>query len=165
MLEQISELLGVELLSVLAGVSGGIVTYGFLNWNQRRIERDRFRRSLMFEIEHIGNILERLDEVENATHAADLDELRAGLSTDLLDSDFQSIGKLTTRELQHVYRFYESSRVVREKLANGVATEADTALQKQIQTAMNYRDIALQNINRSRLSKLTEWYKNIDANR
>lgn len=165
MLAQITELLGIELTSALAGVTGGILTYGVLNWNQRRIERDRFRRSLIFEIEHIGEMLERLKDAENIDQAADRDELRAVLSTDLLDSEFQSIGKLTTQELQHVYRFYEASNVVRDKLAENLASETEATLQNQIETALNCRDTALQNIDRSRLSQLTEWYKNIDVNR
>lgn len=165
MLGQLTGLLGLELTSALAGVTGGIVTYGALNWNQRRIERDRFRRSLLFEIRHIGDVLADLDSSENIGDGADLDELQALLSTDLLDADFQSIGKLTTRELQHVYRFYEACNVVRDKLAGNGSAASEVPVQEQIETALAYRDTAIDAIDRSRLSQLTEWYKDVDAKR
>lgn len=163
MFEAVTGALGVELTSVVIGGLGGVTTYGFLNWNERRIRRDRFRRSLAFEIDHVGQALEdfsaALEEAE--TPPAD-PELRAALATDLLDAEFRAIGKLTTREISHVYRFYEATAVVRRTVdEDGSASVA----RDRIDAALKARDDALAAIKRSRLSKATERVKDVDAGR
>ena len=43
-----------------------MLAYGLLNWNERRIRRDRFKRSRVFEIRHVGAAIEQLDAVLEA---------------------------------------------------------------------------------------------------
>jgi len=38
-----------------------VLAYGLLNWNERRIRGDRFKRSRVFEIRHVGAAIEQLD--------------------------------------------------------------------------------------------------------
>ncbi|WP_049982275.1 hypothetical protein [Halorubrum sp. BV1] len=169
--------LSVEVTSALIGGGAGVLAYGLLNWNERRIRRDRFRRSLIFEIRHVGEAIEQLEvelfgdegvEPETATvrdGALCRDELRARLSTDLLDAELRSIGKLRTTEIRHVYRFYEASRVIARRVGEGTLDRGDTTLHDQIAVALDARDNALDSIRRSRLSRLTEWYKDVEARR
>ncbi len=169
MVEPITGVLGIELTSALIGGLGGVTTYGFLNWNQRRISRDRFRRSLLFEIQHIGDTLEQigqaLGDTDDPSTVGDVDELQAIVATDLLDAEFQSIGKLTTREIEQVYQFYEATNVVRQKIAGEIVRDDSETLHRHVDTALQKRDAALASINRSRLSQLTERYKDIEASR
>lgn len=178
--------LSVEVTSALIGGGAGVLAYGVLNWNERRIRRDRFRRSLLFEIRHVGAAIERLDRAladaadsAGAADAADaesdpettadpemdLEDLRSRLSTDLLDAEFRSIGKLTTSEIRHVYRFYEASRVVARAVETRGLDPTDSALREQVDVALETRDAALDSIRRSRLSRLTERYKDVEARR
>jgi len=76
-----------------------VLAYGLLNWNERRIRRDRFKRSRVFEIRHVGAAIEQLDaelasEAESGSGVAAVrddalhrDERRARLSPDLLDAE------------------------------------------------------------------------------
>lgn len=165
----VTGVLGIRLTSALLGGLGGVVTYGALNWNERRIRRDRFRRSIVFEIGHIREALDRLDrnlhEPIDGRSCADLDQLRSTLSTDILDADFQAIGKLTTREIRAVYRFHEACRVVSRKINADELDGVDPSLQASITEAIETGDTALDRINRSRLSRATEWYKDVEADR
>ncbi len=165
MLDLVTGLFGIKLTSALLGGLGGVATYGFLNWNERRIRRDRFRRALLFEIEHIGETLDQLDATTSAATPTAQVSLEHTLSTDLLDADFQSIGKLTTREIKAVYRFYEATATLNETLHTSSTTGAESAVDDQLQLALEERDRALATITRSRLSRATEWYKNVDAGR
>lgn len=169
MVEPITGVLGIELTSALIGGLGGVTTYGFLNWNQRRISRDRFRRSLLFEIQHIGDTLEHIEQTlgdtDDPSTVGDADELQAFVATDLLDAEFQSIGKLTTREIEQVYQFYEATNVVRQKIGGEIGVEERDTIQRHVNTALEKRDAALASINRSRLSQLTERYKDVEASR
>lgn len=177
--------LSVEVTSALIGGGAGVLAYGALNWNERRIRRDRFRRSLVFEIRHVGAAIERLERALPDSEAADpetaagaetaadldvdldvdLDDLRSRLSTDLLDAEFRSIGKLTTVEIRHVYRFHEAARVIARRAETGALDPGDSTLREQIAVALETRDDALDSIRRSRLSRLTEWYKDVEARR
>lgn len=171
--------LSVEVTSALIGGGAGVLAYGALNWNERRIRRDRFRRSLVFEIRHVGKAIERLERALPDPEAADsasdsglafdpeidLDDLRSRLSTDLLDAEFRSIGKLTTGEIRHVYRFHEAAGVVARRADTGALDPGDSTLREQIAVALETRDDALDSIRRSRLSRLTEWYKDVEARR
>lgn len=163
MFEAVTGALGVELTSVVIGGLGGVTTYGFLNWNERRIRRDRFRRSLAFEIDHVGRSLEDLSAaLEGAETPPDDQELHAALATDLLDAEFRAIGKLTTSEISHVYRFYEATAVVRGTVdEDGLAS----VTRDRIDAALKARDDALGAIKRSRLSRATERFKDIEARR
>lgn len=163
MLEAVTGALGIELTSAVIGGLGGLTTYGFLNWNERRIRRDRFRRSLAFEIDHVGLALEDLSAALEADGTLPADpELRATLATDLLDAEFRSIGKLTTREISRVYRFYEATAVVRRTVDEG---DPASLARDRIDAALESREEALGAINRSRLSRATEWFKDFEATR
>ena len=177
--------LSVEVTSALVGGGAGVLAYGVLNWNERRIRRDRFRRSLIFEIRHVGEAIERLERALPEPDAADaavesnaepdcdretqpdidLDDLCSRLSADLLDAELRSIGKLTTGEIRHVYRFYEASRVIARRTETDALDWDDPALREQVAVALEARDAALDSIRRSRLSRLTEWYKDVEARR
>ena len=154
-------------LNVLVGAGIAMFSSAFLNWNQRRVSRDRFRRSLLHEVEHIGDTIEgSLDESRERCTVDDVEEALVSLSTDIMDADMVQVGKLTSREIGPVYEFYEATRVVRielERQRDGDDHDPGR-LYRQAWQVVKLRDDVAANMKRSRLSRFTEWYKDLDAN-
>jgi len=160
--------LGIEsaTFNVLIGAVIAMFSSAFLNWNQRRVERDRFRRSLIHEMRHIGETLEQfVDEDAREVEVEDVEEVQVALSPDVLDSEFAQTTKLTTNEIEYVYEFYESARIMRRKLERQQEGEgADTdRLYRFARRTLRLRDESLQNMKRSRLSQFTERYKDVTS--
>lgn len=158
--------IGTATFNVLVGALIAMFSSAFLNWNQRRVNRDRFRRSLLHEVEHIGTTLEGIvDEGNERCQVDDVEETLVSLSPDVLDADFAQTSKLTSREIEPVYEFYESARIVRRELRRRRDGEErdPTRLYRHAHRTVRLRDDVVDNMKRSRLSRFTEWYKDIDS--
>lgn len=152
--------------NVLVGAGIAMFSSAFLNWNQRRVERDRFRRTLIHEVEYIGRVLDEfVDEDSQRCQVDDVEEALVRLSPDTLDAEFAQTTKLTTSEIEHVYEFYESTRLMRRELERhrDEAGRDPERLDRHAQRTRDSRDRVLANMKRSRLSQFTETYKDWTA--
>ncbi|WP_248897948.1 hypothetical protein [Haloplanus halobius] len=155
-------------INVLIGAGIAMFSSAFLNWNQRRVERDRFRRSLIHEVDHVAETLDDLlDEGSGECTVTDVEEALVSLSPDVLDADPARMSKLTSKEIESVYEFYEATRLVTaelERRREGRDHDPER-LYRHARRAVELRDEVTADITRSRLSRLTEWYKDIDSGR
>jgi hypothetical protein len=158
--------------TTLSVVLGGVISigstmfvWGLLHFNQRRVERDRTRRAILHEVDHIANNIEQLIDLDSgAISDDDLDWVTVTLSTDLLNENFLQINKLTSPEIQSVYEFYEATRVLASRLENDAGGERSK--RSEIRQAANevltaHKEVR-STMKRSRLSRFTEWYKQLD---
>lgn len=157
-----------ETFNVLVGAGIALFSSGFLNWNQRRVERDRFRRTLVFEATYIRDAMQEfLDEASERLEVGDVEEALVSFSPDLLDADPSRMKTLTTSEILTVYEFYEAARLVKLELNRHADDDVDDPekLFRQARRTVRLSNEVLDTVQRSRLSKLTEWYKDIESGR
>lgn len=154
--------------NVLVGAFVAMATSAALNWNQRRVDRDRFRRALVHEVEHVGDAMAEIcDDAAGECRIDDVEEALVRLSTDVIDADLAQVNKLTTSEIEAVYEFYEAVRLATLELER-VRDDADhdpDRLYRQARRAVELRDRVTGDVTRSRLSRFTEWYKDRDSGR
>ncbi|MBB6647730.1 hypothetical protein [Halobellus ruber] len=152
------------LLGALITIASTLVAWAGLHWNQRRVDRDRTRRAVVHEVNHIAdNVAELIDLESGAVLEPEVDRIVVTLSPDTLDDDLRQVNKLTSPEVRRIYEFYELTRVLRRKLdgrsGDEVGGEDVRAVANEI---VEKRDEIDRIIKRSRLSLFTEWYKERD---
>ncbi|WP_435064858.1 hypothetical protein [Halobaculum sp. EA56] len=153
-------------INVLIGAAVALFSSAFLNWNQRRVRRDRLRRSILFEVDYISGILNDLiDDERGECVIDDTDRALLRLSPDMLEADPTRLSKLTTREIEPIYEFYEEARSVLIELERPGDEPDPERLYVHAQRTVDCADHVRGNMRRSRLSLLTEWYKSVDAAR
>ena len=155
-------------VNVLIGAGIAVFSSAFLNWNQRRVDRDRFRRSLIYEVEHVGDTLDRaLDDASGACEIDDAERAMVRLSPDVLDADPSRMSKLTSSEIEPVYEFYEAARIVNVELRRRRDDDGHDPerLARAARRTVRLRDEVTDGMTRSRLSRLTEWYKDLESGR
>ena len=155
-------------INVLIGAGIAMFSSAFLNWNQRRVDRDRFRRSLVHEVDYLGDALERaLDGPSDTCDIDDVERAMVRLSPDVIDADPSRMSKLTSSEIEQVYAFYEAVRIVNVELRRRRDDDGydPERLSRAARRTVRLRDEVIDGMQRSRLSRLTEWYKDIDRRR
>lgn len=156
------------LIGALITILSTMVAWALLHFNQRRVDRDRTRRAILHEVNHIADNVERLIDLETGTAAEDSIDLAViMLSADVLEEDFRQVNKLTSPEVRSVYEFYELTRVLKRKLRRQEQREETTGknLGYVAEKIVNKRDEINRRVTRSRMSLLTEWYKERDRRR
>lgn len=152
--------------NVLVGAVIALFSSVFVSWNGRRVRRDRLRRSLVHEVDHIGTAVERF-LTDDGCKVDDTEEALVNLSTDVLDANFAQLTKLTTAEIESAYEFYEATELTRRELRRRRDGEEydPNRLRRRAQRTVAASEAIQQNVTRSRLSRLIEWYKDIESGR
>jgi len=154
------------LLGAVISILTTALVWATLHFNQRRIRRDRTRRTVYYEVNHIADNIEQLIDLNSGTiDEDDIDSVLVTLSPDALEEDFRQINKLTSPEVESIYGFYEFTRVLKRKLQRQEGGDGETK-QKEVRRAaeniLDKRDEVKQNVRRSRASLFTEWLKELD---
>lgn len=153
------------LLGAAVTMASTMVAWAVLHWNQRRIERDRTRRAVAHEVDHIVDSVERLIDLDTGlVKEGSLDEVLITLSPDVLSEDFRQVNKLTTAEVKTIYEFYELTRVLQRKLRRQEDQEEirGDGVGRIARRIVDKRDEINYHLTRSRLSLFTKWYKERD---
>jgi hypothetical protein len=89
----------------------------------------------------------------------------ACFSPDVIDADPSRMSKLTSSEIECVYEFYEVARVVTVELRRRRDDDGHDPerLSRAARRTVRLRDKVIDAMQRSRLSRLTEWYNDIDS--
>ena len=164
MLELDSATFNVVLGAVIT-ICSTMAAWALLHFNQRRVERDRTRRTILHEVDHIeNNIHKHIDLDTGKVIDHNVDQVLIVLSPDILEDDFHQIKKLTSPEVRSIYEFYESSRVLKRKLRRQESGDEidDFGVKHTAQKIVDKQEEVHQNVRRSRLSLLTEWFKELD---
>jgi hypothetical protein len=159
------------LLNILLGavitIMSTVLAWAGLHWNQRRVDRDRTRRAIIHEVDHIDDNLEDLIDLDSGVvKESEIDRVIVTLSPDVLEEDFRQVNKLTSPEVKSIYEFYELTRVLKRKLQQQDHNDIDgKGVQQVANEILEKRDEFRRNVKRSRLSLFTEWYKERDRKR
>jgi hypothetical protein len=163
-----NEIANSAFFSVILGgvltILSTVLAWALLHFNQRRVDRDRTRRAIIHEVNHIAdNIIKLIDIESGEIVQEDVDRVIVTLSTDVLNEDLLQINKLTSPEVKNIYEFYEATRVLESKIqdwedGNGSQAAIKTAAER----VLTNRNEIHQTVKRSRISLFTEWYKQRD---
>ena len=156
------------LFGALITIASTLLAWALLHFNQRRVSRDRTRRAIIHEVDHIAdNVAQLIDLESGAISEADVDWVTVTLSTDLLNEDLLQINKLTSPEVRSIYDFYEATRVLESRLEKRTDDrDSDGApLTQAAREVLATREEVHNTVRRSRLSLFTEWYKERDRQR
>lgn len=97
---------GLTLASFLLGALSVLLADLGLNWNERRMRRQRIRREFIVELESMDRPLRALRNEAQRTGTCDVEPYRTRLRPDVFRSNMDDLKYLRTRELEVLYSYY-----------------------------------------------------------